>query len=557
VRECVTLARMQSLPNRYTRATLLILVAVSLAPAATCAQELDELIRARVEQLRATGELEVDGVSLAAKNLIPRIYEARAFAPTWRSAEQIDSLLEVIDESVLEGLDPADYHVDAVRTARATFSAIDTLPSDERADLDLMLTDSVIRLGYHLRFGKVDPVALDSTWNFSRELTDRDPAQTIQAAIDAPSMSVFASEVIPRGYLYRRLKAALAEYRAIADDGGWPTLAAGPTLKAGMIDERVPVLVQRLAVTGDIAEGIVPPPQTLYDDELVSAVRRFQRRHGLASDGAIGAATLAALNVPVAARIEQLRANLERARWVLGELENDFVLVNIAAFRLDLVRNGEVAWQTRVVVGQPYRKTPVFKSTMRYLVFNPTWTVPPTIISKDFLPELRRNPEYLATRNIDLLDQSEAIVDPTTVDWSSRRGFPYRFVQRPGPNNALGRVKFMFPNDQFIYLHDTPSRDLFTRQTRAFSSGCIRVEHPFELALELLGPNWSQARIDALLATARTETVFLDTPIPVLLQYWTAEVDETGQIFFWSDIYERDAAVIAELNAPFHATPTL
>jgi murein L,D-transpeptidase YcbB/YkuD len=521
------------------------------------AQEVDELIRAHVEQLAATGELAVDGVSIAALNLIPRIYEARAFAPTWRSAAQLDALLEVIEESYLEGLDPADYHVDAVRAARAAFIDVEGLAPSERAGLDIVLTDSVIRLGYHLRFGKVDPVELDPHWNLSRTLVSGDPAATIQAAIDAPSMREFASQLVQRNYFYARLLRALAEYRALAAAGGWPAIAAGPTLEPGARDGRVPSLNARLAVTGDLTAAAGEAQDTEYAGEIVAAVRRFQERHGLAQDGVLGPATLAALNVPVEARIEQIRVSLERARWVVHELQSDFIVVNIAGFRVYLVRGGDVVWTTRAQVGQPYRRTPVFTATMSYLVFNPTWTVPPTILRRDVLPAVRRDLGYLASRQIDVVGDDGMLVDPATVDWSSQGPFPFRFVQRPGANNALGRVKFMFPNEHLVYLHDTPSRDLFERESRAFSSGCIRVEYPLELARLLLGDEWSQERIEALLASGRTETVFLEDSLPVLLLYWTAEVDATGRVFFYPDVYARDAEVSAALAAPFRAGTAL
>jgi murein L,D-transpeptidase YcbB/YkuD len=528
---------------------------------AAVAQELDELIRMRVEQLGANGVLYVDDAPIASANLIPRLYEARGFAPTWVRPSQLDSLLELIDEVALEGLDPADYHASAVLAARAEFAALDRMPPARRADLDLLLTDSVIRLGYHLRFGKVDPVMLDSAWNFSRELGDRDPVATIQAAIDAPSMREFAAAVIPRGVPYRRLKGALAEYRAIEAAGGWPTIPSGPTLKAGMVDPRVRTLIARLEATGDLdlaaSSAGAYVDDYIYEGEVVAAVQRFQARHGLAADGAVGAATRAALNVPVAQRIAQLRVNLERARWVFRELEADYILVNIAGFHLDLVRAGETVWRTRVVVGQPYRKTPTFKATMRYLVFNPTWTIPTSIFRKDILPEVRRDPAYLAERNIDIIDRNGRLVDAASVDWLARELFPYEFVQRPGSRNALGQVKFMFPNEHSVYLHDTPSRDLFLREQRAFSSGCIRVENPLALAQALLGPDWDRARLEALIATGRTETVLLDNRITVMLLYSTAEVGDDGRVLFWSDIYDRDAAVQAQLDAPFERNGVL
>jgi murein L,D-transpeptidase YcbB/YkuD len=369
-------------------------------------------------------------------------------------------------------------------------------------------------------------------------------------------MREFAREVIPRNAFYRNLKGALAEYRALAAAGGWPSVPAGSTLAPGMSDARVPALRARLAATGDLDSVETAAADDVYDGATVEGVRRFQARHGLEQDGAVGPATLAALNVPVEARIEQMRVNLERARWVLGDLGDDFLVVNVAGFRLYVVRRNEIVWTTRVQVGQPYRRTPIFVATLSYLVFNPTWTVPPTILRRDILPAVRNDVGYLASRNIDVIDDSGMVVDAMTVDWSGST-FPYRFVQRPGPNNALGRVKFMFPNEHFVYLHDTPSRDLFDRESRAFSSGCIRVEDPLELARLVLRRGWDEQRIDDVVAAGRTETVTLDDPISVLLLYWTAEADVAGRVFFNADVYARDAEVSSALAAPFRPSPRL
>ncbi len=516
-----------------------------------------ELIRADVEQLRATGDLDLGGVMIASRVLLPRIYEARAFTPTWRTEAQIDSLLETIDESYKEGLDPRDYHVDEVRAARAAFANVDALPAAERAALDVMLTDSVIRLGYHLRLGKVDPVALDPQWNLKQDLMGRDPAVTIQHAIEAPSMSEFADAAIPRVFLYQRFKDALAEYRRLAAAGGWPALPTGPTLKPGMMDARVPKLAERLATTGDIDRESAAAATTSYSGAVVDGVKHFQDRHGLAADGALGPSTLAALNVPVEMRIEQIRANLERARWVFYDPESEFLVVNIAGFKLYLVRRGEVVWRTRVQVGRPYRSTPIFASTLSYLVFNPTWTVPPTIVREEYLPQLRRDPQYLAARNIDVLDRGGKAIEQTGIDWSSARSLQYQLVQRPGPTNALGRVKFMFPNEYFVYLHDTPSRALFEKESRAFSHGCIRVENPLDLAEVVLGDKWPRERIDAMIGAGRTQTAILDKPIAVKLLYWTAEVDAAGRVSFFPDVYARDPALIAALAQPFMPSATL
>ena len=535
-------------------ARMAVAVGCLLWQAAVSAQNAADLIRAHVEELRVTGNLEVSGQPIASRELLPLIYENREFTPAWKTLRQFDSLLEMLDESYREGLEPNDYHAAALRAARATLTDFAALAPSDRAALDILLSDSIIRFGYHLRFGKVDRNAIDSNWNFSRPLLLEDAADTIQEAIDSPSLREFAARVIPRVFLYERFKTALADYRAIEANGGWPSVPAGPTLQPGSADERVPALAARLAVTGDLP-GSVAVDGTLYDETLAAAVRRFQARHRLSADGAVGPATLAALNVPVAARIEQLRASLERARAVFYDPESEFLVVNVASFELYLVRRGEVVWRSRVQVGRPYRQTPIFRAEMTYLVVNPTWTVPPTIFRNDILPAVRRNPAYLASRNIDAFDSSGAAVDPAAADWSGRNP-PYRLVQRPGPDNALGRIKFMFPNEHAVYLHDTPSRDLFDRDSRAFSSGCIRVENPFELAELLMGAR-ARARLDAAVASGGTQTIFLDKPMTIMLLYWTAEVDAAGLVSFFPDVYARDPGLIAALAEPFRAPPVL
>ena len=271
----------------------------------------------------------------------------------------------------------------------------------------------------------------------------------------------------------------------------------------------------------------------------------------------VGRGTLAALNVPVEARIDQLRVNLERMRWVFRDVKDvdEFLLVNVAGFRAYRVRDQEFVWSARAQVGKPYRKTPVFQAKMTYLEFNPTWTVPPTILRRDVLPRLEKDPGYLKQKNMRVLDLNGRVIDPATIDWSnvSRRRFPYMIRQEPGPQNALGRVKFIFPNKYFVFLHDTPSRALFERSERAFSSGCIRVEKPLELATDLLAPNegWDRQRIDEVVASGKTTRVNLERGMPVLLMYWTAGVQADGTVMFYNDVYDRDQRVLEALNAPF------
>ena len=284
----------------------------------------------------------------------------------------------------------------------------------------------------------------------------------------------------------------------------------------------------------------------------------FQRRHVIDDDGIAGAQTFEAVNVPVQTRIDQLRMSLERMRWIESELSNDFVAVNIPEFRVFLVRDRNIVWSGRAQVGKPYRETPIFRGDIQYLEINPTWTVPPGIFRNDILPKLKQDPSYVVNKNISVIDRDGRKVDPFSVDWSQySRGVPYTLRQEPGPNNALGRIKFIFPNEHFVFLHDTPSRGLFDRSARAFSSGCIRVENPLELAeLLLRDPDkWSQADLQAVLDSRQTQRVNLRPREPVLILYLTASLDLDGGIRFAKDVYGRDAELLAALNGPVRLDP--
>jgi len=513
-----------------------------------------EALRIEIEQLRESGRLSIGGIDVASGNLLADFYERRGFSPAWSGAGKIESLIEVIKATANDGLDPSDYHLEDIEHVNGLLENGKQLAPDERAALDIALTDSLIRLGYHQRFGKVDPYDLDPEWNFARELGGRDPAKTIQEAIDAESLSDYLAAIFPRVELYRRLQSYLEGYRKLAAAGGWPRVPEGPTLKPGAADERLPILARRLAITGDLPAAAAAAPVSVYADPLESAVVNFQERHGLDADGIVGPATLRALNVPVEDRVNQIRLNLERGRWVLDNLEDDFVVVNIAGFRAYLYRDQKPVWSTRVVVGKTYHKTPVFRSLLKYIVFNPTWTVPYSIATKEMLPAIQRDPNYLSARNFDVKDRNGDIIDPAGVDWSqvTRRNFGYTFVQRPGVSNALGEIKFIFPNQHSVYLHDTPSKTLFARAERTFSHGCIRVDRPFDFAEVLLQQDgWNREMIDAEIASRNTRSVFLSQPLPVLLLYWTAAIGEDGQIHFYNDVYERDQKILTALDSPY------
>jgi L,D-transpeptidase YcbB len=548
-------AAKHSMRFRTLLVTLVLLLLRSPGQSVGQSSDVREQLRMRVEQLREENRLSIEGAAIAATRLIPEFYERRGFQPAWTEPRAVDELLQLISRMDSEGLDPEDYYVRAIQSLRARASR---QKEDYRlqADLDVLLTESLIRLGYHLSFGKLDPHDLDPNWNFSRNLRGKDPAETLEAAIHAASLIRFVEDFAPQLKAYQRLKSALAAYREIAAKGGWPMVVGGETLKPGARATPVAVLRKRLQISGDLSQGTVQDLE-LYDNDLEQAVKRFQARHGLDPDGRVGRQTLEELNIPIGARIDQIRVNLERGRWLFGDIraQDDFIIADIAGFRVYFFRANQVAWDSRAQVGRPYRKTPVFKAQMKYLVLNPTWTVPPTILARDILPKVAKNPAYLAERKLEVLDGNGKPVDPKSIDWSAyaSRRFPYVLRQSPGRDNALGRIKFMFPNPHAVYLHDTPSKELFDRTERAFSSGCIRIDDPLRLAELLLDDQhqWNREAIERAIESGKTETVLLSKPVAVLLLYWTAEALEGGSVRFRKDIYGRDWQILQGLNSPF------
>ena len=554
------------------------------ATPATAPNAVVEALRDRIDAMRAAGgAIDAAGDPLRATRMLPQLYQMNGFQPLW-DARRLQSLLDLLQDVEDDGLRPADYHLAPLRTLRERSA---TLAPLERASLDLLASDAYMLILYHLYFGKVDPVSLDPRWNFTlREVRDVDPVRFVFDAITQDRVRGSVEQVRPDHWLYAAGRQALSAYRGIAALGGWPQLPPGPTLKPGASDPRVPLLRERLAITGDLA-AVAPPPNAgappptspeaprlaataagaadplLFDVTLEAAVRHFQKRHRLGVDGAVGPATQREMNVPVQARIDQLRLNLERGRWVLHELQkdDDLVVVDIAGFGVRFLRDRKTLWQTRAVVGRPYRQTPIFKSAIDHVVLNPTWTVPPTILDKDVLPAVKKDRGYLAKHGLEVIDRSGRPVPVASIDFSrySGRNFPYMIRQGAGDDNALGQVKIMFPNPYLVYLHDTPSKALFDKDERAFSSGCIRTERPLELVELLLADpvRWNLAALDAAVATGVTRTVRLPKPVPVLILYWTVDLDDDGSVVFKPDPYERDAAELRALDQPFRVARRL
>ncbi|RME35209.1 MAG: murein L,D-transpeptidase [Gammaproteobacteria bacterium] len=539
--------RRPSLPFVVSLCTVLVMAAATLAAPSAAAADLAGLLRERLEQ---PAPLQAHDEPIIEHTLLRHLYRRNDYRPLWTGTRGITALRQWIDRSMEEGLNPDDYHRAALRVL------LDGGPVEgpDAVDLELLLSDAMLLLGVHLGTGKVDAARLFREWNYLPD-ADRAPTSTeVLESLRAGRIGELLAARVPDGPIYRTLRAALARYRAIRDRGGWPLLPAGPALHPGDCSPRVALLRERLArESGDASlEG---GDAACFDAVLEQAVRHFQRLHLLEEDGVVGRKTLAELNVPVHERIDQLRVNLERIRWLHHGLPEDFYAADLAGFRL-YHRQG---WSSPIVVGKAYHQTPAFHDLIEIVEINPTWTVPRSITVREILPELLRDPPgYLRRKDMELLTMRGEPVDPATVDWSALGplNFPYVLRQRPGPDNALGRIKFLFPNPYSVYLHDTPARELFRHPRRAFSHGCIRVAKAVELGERLLrgnGPQWTAAYIRELIDAGETVRVRLAQPVPILIVYLTAMPDLIGgtdAIQFREDIYRRDPRVLAELDAP-------
>jgi murein L,D-transpeptidase YcbB/YkuD len=535
---------------------LLLLAALTVCFASNAlAQTPHEEIRKSIERAVKSGAVQkiaCPGAPYCNPSSVIRFYQMRKYEPAWtRDGHPLpiaETLAKAIVTSDAEGLTPKDYHLERIEALLGDIRQ--ALARNEGPDtgnvigLEFLLSDTYLVYAAHLLNGRVNPETLHtdewtiypSRFNLARHLS---------VALEGGDIEGSLKILLPAQQGYGRLKTALAVYRGLAVRGGWPVIPGDGRLEKGNKSDRVPILRSRLKITGDMpatADGV----SDLFDEAVEEAVKKFQQRHGLFDDGIAGIRTLRALNVPVEHRVRQIELNLERWRWLPQNLGNPYIMVNIAGYGLEVVENEAPVLTMKIVVGTAYQKTPVFSGKMTYIEMNPYWNVPHSIATEETLEKIQKNPNFFAKENMKVFKagQNGEEVGPASIDWSalSENNFPYRLRQEPGPRNPLGRIKFMFPNKHSVYLHDTSDPQLFRKERRGFSHGCIRIEKPMEMAAFVMkgSKTWTVEKVSAVLKTKETTVANLPTPIPVHILYFTAWGNGDGTVHFLEDIYGRD-----------------
>jgi L,D-transpeptidase YcbB len=505
----------------------------------------------------------VSGVSIQSRTYAKEFYEGRDYAPAWSKdgvfSTRANSLISAIDSVDEEGLVPTRYHADKIGQLIQKLSALGTSdPTTQLADLDILMTDAFFLIASDYLFGRFDRYGkLRGGVTVPKGF---DLVGVLNGAIENKKVADALKQLLPQHGWYTELKKAIPGMKIIAESGGWPKVPAiprGKKILPGEVDPRVVVVRRRLEASGDIPGGMSEPhdniaSEEIYDEELVGAVIKFQRDHGLEPDGVIGSGTAAAMNISAKTRLAQLKINMDRMRaWASMFDSSRYVVANFPAFEVMVFEDGRDVLNMRAIVGQYDRQSPIMSNEIKFLVFSPKWHVPVSIAVKDKLPILVKDPSYIRRMGMTVYDMSsgdKVQVDSNSIDWTkveaSEETFPYHIVQRPGRGNALGKVKFMFPNKHSVYMHDTSQPSLFMRQNRMFSSGCIRIQKPVELAKYLLRDkaDWTDERISKSMNRSKVLFVNLTEPVPVHLVYFTAWAGDGRGVRFFRDIYRLDKA---------------
>ena len=518
-----------------------------------------ERLRSRLAALTLRNKIELKTHLICNPALLLDFYLHREVQPVWVTEDGLNTQAEVLIETIrkadLEGLDSKTYHQDDILTLLTDIEhsiAMDMSEPEKSAELELLLTDALFLYGFNLSEGIVEPYSNNFDWHIKKP--KKDLSKILQTVLNDDRLEGLVDTLQPRHSGYLRLKSALSKYQNIKKSGSWQKVPAGSKMLKGDVGKRIFALRLRLIASKDL-EDPINGHQEYFDDALEDGVKRFQARHGLKVDGIVGFNTLAALNVSLENRIQQIKLNMERWRWLPQNLGTRYILVNTANFQLNVIENEQTLKTIRAIVGKKKRPTPMISRKITYLELNPYWNIPHKIALNDILPCIKKDSAYLTEKGIRIFENWTADakeLNPESIDWNAigKDNFIYKLRQDPKSSNALGRVKFMFPNRFSIYLHDTPARGLFDKTKRAFSSGCIRVEKPIELAAYLLAdnPKWNLQELIAAVDSKKTRAISLPDPINIHILYWTAWVDEDGTAHFREDIYGRDRQLNIALN---------
>ncbi|WP_324721772.1 L,D-transpeptidase family protein [Salinimicrobium sp. HB62] len=528
----------------------LILLLISLS---ACEEDKrDPMTRASSDEAsKRIAEATPDGIrtEISAKNDIfeggnlEEIYSQRDYRSLWRDGEVLHSFYNSLKAAEEEGLNFRDYHgleIDSLLS-------LSNLDAGQAARLDLLLSDAFLTYARHLYYGKLDPEELHEFWGISRQ--PKDLKELLQKGVENNEIPEILEDLKPKSQVYHGLKKSLAEYRELKNKQDTINkIARGQVIKPNDSDPRISAIAQRLEqLSGFNPDSLTN--QNVYSEALVEAIKEFQESKSIQTDGIIGNSTIDELNKGPQDIYNQILANLERWRWYPRDLGDHYILINIPHFRLAVVKDGDTIREHNVIAGAKARPTPIFSDTVNHLVINPTWTVPPTIKSKDIIPKMAADRSYLSRNNMTVTGPNGEKVDPSNVNWDSSEAMNYSFTQRAGPSNPLGQVKIMYPNKYLIYLHDTPAKSLFSQSERAESSGCVRVENAIDLSAYLVENQneWSKDRIQEVIRSGKTTTVNVDRPIQVHHFYWTAwrAGDKTVVI---NDVYGLDEQIYTKLT---------
>lgn len=479
-----------------------------------------------------------EDLNLFNNDSVSDFYFKRKYLPAWSDKSMREDFISTLKEAEHEGLFIEDYHGDRILQLSGNLKS---LSDREKSEFDVILTDAFLKFGNHLLHGKLDPRELHSIWDTYR--SEILVSQVLLEAIDDGDIETALQQLRPTHPVYSQLIASSKEYKELASYfEPWEMIPSGNMIKHGENDDRIPEIRKRLELLEYMENN--DPENTENTEDLQEAIKDFQGDNGLQADGIIGDSTIELLNLDYNRRYEQVLVNLERWRWYPRDLGDHYIIVNIANFDLHVVKDNDTVHTHRTMVGTEARKTPVFSEEIKYLEFNPTWTIPPTIQNNDVIPGMRRNSNYLASKKINVYDRSGNAVNPSSINWSGDEAKAYTYRQNPGATNPLGRVKIMYPNEYFIYLHDTPSQELFERNSRDQSSGCVRVEYAVDLAKYLVNdqPEYSSDEIDEIIAKGTTRQIKMKQKVNVHHFYWTAW-RENGKARFTADIYDYDSKI--------------